>query len=84
MMSRPTKLGVGVGSIRVNGVLDGLVVGLDGNLALASTALVLVVLDLAGGDILGAHDCDVVAVCVGLVVLCGVVLEIVGMMRSFV
>ena len=59
-MRRPTKLGIGVGSVRVNGVLDGLVVALYGNLALTSAALVLVVLDLAGGDILGAHDCVVV------------------------
>lgn len=84
MISRPTKLGVGVGSVRINGVLYGLVVGLDGDLALAGAALVLVVLDLAGGDVLGAHDCVVVAVCVGLVVLCRVVLGIVGMMRLFV
>ena len=57
MMSRPTKLGVGVGSVRIDGVLYGLVVGLDGNLALAGTALVLVVLNLAGRNVLGAHDC---------------------------
>ena len=57
MMSRPTKLGIGVGSVRIDGVLHGLVVGLDGDLALAGTALVLVVLNLAGGNVLGAHDC---------------------------
>jgi hypothetical protein len=58
--SRLTKCGIRVGSFWVDGVLDRLVVGLDGNLVLAGTALVLVVLDLASGDILGAHVCGVV------------------------
>jgi len=53
-------LGIRVGGVGINGVLDGLVVGLDGNLTLASTALVLVVLELAGGDLLSAHVCDVI------------------------
>lgn len=57
MMSRPTKLSIRVGGVRVDGVLHGLVVGLDGDFALAGTALVFVVLDLAGGDVLSAHDC---------------------------
>lgn len=61
-MGQPTKLGVGVGGVRVDGVLDGLVVGLNWDLALTGTALVVVVLDLAGGDILSAHDCVVVVV----------------------
>lgn len=55
-----TKCGIRVSSFWVNGVLDRLVVGLDGDLVLAGTALVLVVVDLAGGDILGAHDCSLV------------------------
>jgi hypothetical protein len=59
-VSQLTKSGIRVSGLGVNGVLDGLVVGLDGDLVLAGTALVLVVLDLAGGNILGAHDCDVV------------------------
>ena len=55
--TRLTKLGVGVGSVRVDGILDRLVVRLDGDFALTSTALVLVVLEVAAGDLLAAHDC---------------------------
>ena len=55
MRIKPTKLGIGVGGVRVDGVLDGLVVGLDRDLVLAGTALVLVVLEVAGGDVLSAH-----------------------------
>jgi len=69
---QPTKLSVGVGSVRINGILDGLVVALDGDLVLAGTALVLVVVDLAGGDLLSAHDCVVeVVVCVRWKVVIG-------------
>jgi hypothetical protein len=52
-----TKLCVRVGGLFVNGVLDGLVVGLHGDFVLAGAALVVVVLDFAGGDVLGAHVC---------------------------
>lgn len=52
-----TKLCIGVGDIAVDGVFDGLVVGLNGNLVLSGAALVVVVLELAAGDLLGAHDC---------------------------
>lgn len=57
-----TKLSIGVSRARVNGVLDGLVVSLDGDLALAGTALVLVVLEVAIGNLLGAHGCVVVGI----------------------
>ena len=50
-----TKLCVRVGGLSINGVLDGLVIGLNGDFALAGAALVVVVLDLAGGDVLSAH-----------------------------
>jgi hypothetical protein len=50
-----TKLCVRVGGLWVDRVLDGLVVGLDGDFVLAGAGLVVVVLDLAGGDVLGAH-----------------------------
>ena len=50
-----TKLCVRVGGLFVDGVFDGLVVGLHGDFVLAGAALVVVVLDLAGGDVLGAH-----------------------------
>lgn len=79
-MGSPTKLSIRVGGVRVDGVLNGLVVGLHGNLALASTALVLVVLDLAGGDILGAHDCVGVAICVGSGLVSGYTLGTVGIL----
>lgn len=52
-----TELCVRVGDVAVNGVFNGLVVGLHWDLGLAGTALVLVVLELAGGDVLVAHDC---------------------------
>ena len=58
-MRQHTKLGIGVGGFRIDRVLDCLVVALDGNLALAGTALVLVVLEVAGGDVLSAHGCVV-------------------------
>lgn len=77
-MGSPTKLSIRVGGVRVDGILNGLVVGLHGNFALASTALVLVVLDLAGGDILGAHDCVAVVVCVGSGLMFGYILGTVG------
>jgi hypothetical protein len=63
MMESPTKLGIGVSGIRINGILDGLVIPLDRDLALAGTALVLVVLEVASGDVLSAHGC--VLMCVG-------------------
>jgi hypothetical protein len=50
-----TKLCVRVGGLWVDGVLDGLVVGLHGYFVLAGAGLVVVVLDFAGGDVLGAH-----------------------------
>ena len=77
-MGSPTKLSIRVGGVRVDGVLNGLVVGLHGNFALASTTLVLVVLDLAGGNILSAHDCVVVIVCVGRGSVFGYLLGTVG------
>lgn len=83
-MGRPTKLGVGVGGVRVDGVLYGLVVGLDGDLALAGTALVLVVLELAGGDILGTHGCVVVVVCLERIGMLGFKVEMVGMIGMLV
>jgi hypothetical protein len=56
-----TKNLVGVGSVGVNGVLDGSIILLDGDLALASTAGVVVVGSDAGGGlggVLGRHvDC---------------------------
>lgn len=72
-----TKLGIRVGSVGIDGVLDGLVVGLDGDLALAGTALVLVVLEVAGGDLLGTHGCVVVVVYVGKVVMFGCMVEMI-------
>jgi len=78
---QPTKLSVGVGSVRINGILDGLVVALDGDLVLTGTALVLVVVDLAGGDLLGAHDCVVVVVIyVRWKVVVGCRVEMVGLL----
>ena len=56
MTDQLTKLCVRVGGLAVDGVFDGLVVGLDGDFVLAGAALVVVVLDLAGGDVLGTHD----------------------------
>jgi hypothetical protein len=56
MGTKRTKLSVRVGGLWVNGVFDGLVVGLDGDFVLAGAGLVVVVLDFAGGDVLGAHD----------------------------
>ena len=50
-----TKLCVRVGGFWVDGILDWLVVGLDGDFVLAGAGLVVVVLDFAGGDVLGAH-----------------------------
>lgn len=56
-----TKNLVGVGSVGVNGVLDGSLILLDGDLALAGTALVVIVASNAGrglGGVLGRHfDC---------------------------
>ena len=80
-MGSPTKLSIRVGGVRVDGVLNGLVVGLHGNLALASAALVLVVLELAGGDVLGAHSCVEVVVCVGSGLVFGCMLGTVGILR---
>ena len=82
--NRLTKLGVGIGGVRINGVLHGFIVGLYGDLALASTALVLVVLDLAGGDILGAHDCVLVVIRDGKSVVFGCILGTVGTVGFFV
>ena len=79
-MGSPTKLSIRVGGVRVDGVLNGLVVGLHGNFALASTTLVLVVLDLAGGDILGAHDCVEWVVCVGSGLVLGYTIGTVGIL----
>lgn len=50
-----TKLCVRVGGLFVDGVFDGLVVGLHGDFVLAGAAFVVVVLDFAGRDVLGAH-----------------------------
>jgi hypothetical protein len=62
-----TKLCVRVGGLFVDGVFDGLVVGLHGDFVLASAALVVVVLNFAGGDVLGAHSvgggCELVWFC---------------------
>jgi hypothetical protein len=79
-MYRHTKLGVGVGGVRIDGVLHRLVVGLYGDLALASTALVLIVLNLASGNILGAHVCVVVVVCVGRGLVFEYMLDAVGIL----
>lgn len=51
-----TKLCVRVGRLCVNGVFDGLVVSLHGDFGLPGAALVVVVLDFSGGDVLRAHD----------------------------
>lgn len=51
-----TKLCVRVGRLCVDGVFDGLVVGLHGDFGLPGAALVVVVLDFSGRDVLGAHD----------------------------
>lgn len=52
-----TKLCVRVGSLFVDGVFDGLVVCLHGDFVLAGAAFVVVVLDFASRDVLGAHVC---------------------------
>lgn len=53
-----TQLCIGIGDIAIDRIFDRLVVGLDGDLVLSGTALVVVVLELAAGDVLAAHGCD--------------------------
>ena len=58
-----TKNLVGVGGVSINGVLDGCLILLDGDLVLTSTAGVLVVTsDASGGlgGVLGGHIVDLV------------------------
>jgi len=45
-----TQLGIRVGGVGINGILDGLVVALHGDLVLAAAALVVVVDVVAGCD----------------------------------
>jgi hypothetical protein len=60
-----TQLCIGVTTVGVLGRLNGRLVVLNGNLALARTGLVVVVHSVAVGDLAGAHDDGIGVVGIG-------------------